>query len=136
VATVPDKMEAGALKITVSTDGGSVTSDDDFMVSVPLLVKLLYLDPSSQISGGTFEVHGINIRDATLDADLPATGTTVKFAAKGQEKEVYPEEWVGETKVMKIKTLDDVPKSDKYPKHQAIEVTVPERDGNWSVKET
>ena len=115
----------GSRIFTVSNPGGSDNSSgvgtEAFTVNAAAPpVNLVALLPSVQVSGGTIDIHGTNIRNATLGINVPATGTTVNLV-RGSESKPAPN----------IITRPDV------GGNQVVRVTIPDRTGtSWGTSET
>ncbi len=113
----------GARTFTVTTPGGTTSSAGvvgaDFTVTAAAPpVALLSLQPNLQLSGGTIDVHGTNIRNAALAPGAAAAGTTVQLR-KG---------------AVTVAAATIVVRPD-VAGHQVVRVTIPPRPGTWAVNE-
>jgi len=122
--TIAGAAAVGARTFTVTTPGGAAGSGGvvgaDFSVTaaVPPL-SLISLIPNIQLSGGTIDVHGNNIRNPALAVGAPAAGTTVQMRKGADSKAAAT-----------IVVRPDV------AGHQVVRVTVPNRAGTpWGVNE-
>lgn len=122
--TIAGAAATGARTFTVATAGGVASSaavvGADFTVTlaVPPL-SLINLVPNIQITGGTIDVHGNNIRNPALAVGVPAVGTTVQMRKAAVTKAAVT-----------IVVRPDV------AGHQVVRVTIPSRAATpWAVNE-
>jgi hypothetical protein len=119
-ATAP----AGARLFTVSTPGGMASSKAvvgaDFTVTEAVQVTLRSLQPNRQVSGGTIEVVGTNIRNPALAPDALAAGTTIQLRKAAVTVAAAP---------ATIIVRPDV------GGRQVVRVVIPDRPGVWGPKE-
>jgi len=113
----------GARTFTVTTPGGTASSAGvvgaDFTVTLPVpVVTLLSLQPNLQISGGTIDVHGTNIRNPALAAGVAAAGTTVQLRKAA----------------VTVAAITIIVRPD-VAGHQVVRVTIPPRPAPWLPKE-
>jgi hypothetical protein len=113
----------GARTFTVTAPGGTATSAGvvgaDFTVTAAAPpVVLLSLQPSLQISGGTIDVHGTNIRNPALAPGVAAAGTTVQLRKAA----------------VTVAAATIIVRPD-VAGHQVVRVTIPARPGAWAVNE-
>jgi hypothetical protein len=121
-ATAP----AGARLFTVSTPGGMANSKAvvgaDFTVTLAMPpVTLRALQPDRQVSGGTIDVIGMNIRNPALAPDAVAAGTTIRLRKDTVTVAAAPD---------RIIVLPDA-----SARFQAVRVTIPARPRAWGPKE-
>ena len=66
--------------VTVRAQVGAITGQITFQVQPAVTPPVIaFLSPDRQISGGTIEVHGTNLRDSAIAPPNPAAGTTIRF---------------------------------------------------------
>jgi hypothetical protein len=105
---------------TITAAVGSVTDTVEVEVQPPAAQPVIdFLSPDRQISGGTIEIHGTNIRDSSLSPTDPATGTNIQFVKAADAKP----------------GLNPIVRPDTAGR-QVVRVTVPDRSGTpWEPKE-
>jgi hypothetical protein len=114
----------GARLFVVSTPGGTASSKAvvgaDFTVTAAVQVTLRSLQPNRQVSGGTIEVVGTNIRNPALAPDAVAAGTTIQLRKAAVTVAAAP---------ATIIVRPDV------GGRQVVRVVIPDRPGVWGPKE-
>lgn len=126
-ANLPIQINAAAaaapasITFTVTNPGGSDNSSgvgsEAFAVQPAAPpVNLATLSPTLQISGGTIDIRGTNIRDAAIASGNSATGTTVELSLGADSKPA----------------LNVTARPDLGP-NQVVRVTIPDRSGTpWT----